>query len=141
MTLPAGQLQTIKPGRLLAARFEEQPSFTLSTSYQEILRIDSSFIGKSVFELKNSDVAISESFQIMATAKKEPDFADFTSSEWYNLLNDPANAYDHTLAATLAPGGNGRTYRSFLNPWAWVCILAKGASGTPIIKAYHKGSQ
>lgn len=141
MTLPAGQLESIKPGRQHAAQYEEQPGFTLSGSFQEVLRIDSSFISKSVIELKNADVAITEPFQIMATAKREPDFTDFTSSEWNNILNDPANAYDHTLAVTLAAGSNGRTYRAFKNPWAWVCVLAKGTAGTPVIKVYHKGSQ
>lgn len=141
MTNPAGQLSAVKHQRQNSAQFEEQPGFTLDhANFLEILRVDSSNISKSVISIKNPDAAISESFQIMATAKKEPDFTDFTLDEWYNLLNDPANAYDHTLSVAVAGGSNGRNYRAFSNPWAWVCILAKGASGTPVIKAYHKGS-
>ena len=142
MTNPAGQLSAVKHLKQNSAQFEEQPGFTLDHSnFNEVLRIDSSNIAKSVIEIKNNDAVISESIQIMATAKKEPDFTDFTSAEWYNLLNDPANAYDHTLNVSIAGGSNGRSYRAFSNPWSWVCVLAKGASGTPMIKVYHKGSR
>jgi hypothetical protein len=141
MTDPTGQINAIKPSRPYAAQFEENEAFVMDhTNFNEVLRIDSTNISKSVINLKNNDGAISESFQIMATSKREPNFTDFTSKEWNNILNDPANAYDHTLTATLAAGSNGRTYRAFKNPWAWVCVLVKGASGTPTIAVYHKGT-
>lgn len=44
-----------------------------------------------------------------------------------------------TSAATLTAGAGTRAFETFSNPWRYVIVMIKAASGTPTLKIWHRG--
>lgn len=123
-------------GGSMFEQFDDDQAVTLSTTYATKLTIDSTEIRQSVITI-DGDASINILYKIYGTAKLNPDLTDITTTGWVNLLS--SGAYDHNAEKTLTAGTNTRAYESFSNPWEYVIVQIKSASGTPTTKVYHRG--
>jgi len=119
-------------------------NITVTTTYTNVLEIDSNDISDSAITLFNTDGTDSLTYKIYATSKISDTIPIDSDDSWINIIRDlavddsiPAN-YDHNRAKTLPAGL--RAYESFSNKWGWVRVQMKTTTGTLIAKAWHRGT-
>lgn len=125
-----------KNGGSTALQYNYDEAITLSNAYSNRLVFNCSRITESVIAINNDSASIVISYKIFGTAKLNPNTADITSAEWINLLS-PAT-YDHTTEKSIPI--SAKAYESFSNPWEYIVVQIKSASGTPTCHVYHRGS-
>ncbi len=122
----------------------EDENITVTTTYLNVLEIDSTDISDSVITLLNDDSTNDLTYKIYASGKNTSTIPPDSDDSWVNILIDfsvddsvPAN-YDHDRAKTIP--AQLKTYESFSNKWGWVRVQMQTASGTIPAKAWHRGT-
>lgn len=122
----------------------DDENITVTTTYTNVLEIDSDNISDSVITLYNTDTTDSLTYKIYATSKNTTTIPVDGDDSWINIIRDlavddsiPAN-YDHDREKTLP--ALIRSYESFSNKWKWVRVQMKTTTGTLIAKAWHRGT-
>lgn len=119
-------------------------NITVTTTYLNVLEIDSKDISDSVITLLNDDSTNDLTYKIYASGKVQDLIPADSDDSWINILIDfnvddsvPAN-YEHDRAKTIP--AQLKHYESFSNKWRWVRVQMQTASGTITAKAWHRGT-
>lgn len=122
----------------------EDENITVTTTYLNVLEIDSTDISDSVITMLNDDDTNDLTYKIYASGKNTNTIPPDSDDSWVNILIDfnvddsvPAN-YEHDRAKTIP--AKLKTYESFSNKWGWVRVQMATASGTVPAKAWHRGT-
>ncbi len=122
----------------------QDENIIVTTTYLNVLEIDSKDISDSVITILNDDSTNDLTYKIYASAKVQDLIPADSDDSWVNILIDlniddtvPAN-YDHDRAKTIP--AQLKTYESFSNKWRWVRVQMQTASGTIPAKAWHRGT-
>lgn len=128
---------TVSSNSKTRIEYSEALGINVSTSYTDILLIDSRKISDSVIVINNTG-SNSATYIIYGTPKNGITPV-ITDSSWINLTDSGRNPseYVHTTSVTI-PAGK-RFAETFSNKWGWVLIQANSDLGTTL-DIYHRGS-
>jgi len=119
-------------------------NITVTTTYTNVLEIDSKDISDSVITLFNDDSTNDLTYKIYASGKVQDLIPADSDDSWINILINflvddsvPAN-YEHDREKTIP--AQLKIYESFSNKWRWVRVQMATASGTVPAKAWHRGT-
>jgi len=114
-------------------------NLSLTTTYADILNLNTQGMKDLVLVLKNMDNAISLSYKIFGTAKESTSPLPLSDDSWVNLLDtntDPMD-YNHTTEKTIP--ADLCFYESMTVKWFCIKVQAKCSSGTTSAKLWLRG--
>jgi len=118
---------------------QEEESINITSSYSDILNLNTQEMKDLVIVIKNMDGTASLSYKIFGTAKQSTNPLPLSDDSWVNILDmstDPAD-YDHTKFKTIPP--NTPFYEAMTVKWFCIKIQAKSSSGTITGKCWLRG--